>query len=1021
MRKFLREKQRRQGWWAVAALAGLSFALLAAGCEPRSVERKSVARLLSPAGEEIQYRPLVLPNQLKVMLVYDPRADRSAAAMSVGVGSLDDPPGRPGMAHFLEHMLFLGTKKYPQPGSYQKYLSSHGGGSNAYTADDHTNYFFSVSHEGFEEALDRFAHFFREPLFSEDYAEREVKAVDSEHSKNLESDYWRVLQVQRGAYDPAHPINRFSTGTQETLKGVGNAELRAYYRAQYSSNRMALAVVGNRGLDQLERMVKARFEQVPNRKLPRHRYPERYLQRKQALRILTVEPIADQRALVMEFPLPPTRQLYRSKPLHVLGHVLGHEGAGSLLSVLKKENLAASFSAGAGRSTADYSSFDLRISLTPEGLRRYREVLARVLGAIAGLRASGIPRYIFEEMRTMGEINYRYRPQVGASSQARSLAAQMRVYPLSELPKAARVVSEFDPQSLQKLLDAMIPENMLVTLIAKDQETDEVEPIYGSKYSYREFRGIVFQRLLAAHPDARWHLPAPNAYIPKRVALQSPSGPLKLSGTAFHQLRKNGLPRQLLAKLEKWRGTTFTGAGALLQMLKDELTDEERSRFSARILKDSLGLPVRLLQSDQAKIWVLPDWRFRQPKASIILKFNTERGYRNPREAMLAQLYESAIEEALNEFGYPIKIAGLSYSIEVVKAGVKLSFGGYSANMLALLEDIVGRLKRVSIDEDTFASLKERARRGIQNAKFAQPYRQARYYRKQLLVVPNFNRDALERELAGISLADVQEFAGALYKRIYVEGLVLGNLAPEIARASIRRAISSLGAKVLPKEKRLENEVRVLPQGSDYVFSERLRINNSFAGWYYQIGATNPRLRGAVLMISRPLREKFYFNMRTQQQLGYIVYAGMGQIKKTLSFNFLVQSGAYPAGELFQRMEAYIPKFVREYGQMPDEAFENYRRAVIEAKLRRSKNLMAAAGNLFWIAFENEEKFDHVSEDIRAVEALSRAEVEEILQNFLIGHGKRRLAIRLLRKEHPQGRSKGRPIQLPPETRAKAG
>ena len=1017
------DRRSWQAWLSRTALfsAVLLLVLAVTGCEPRPVERKSVQALLSPEREAASYRHLVLANRLKVILVSDPLADRSAAAMSVGVGSLDDPQGRAGMTHFLEHMLFLGTKKYPEPGAYQKYLSTQGGGSNAYTADDHTNYYFSVSHEGFEGALDRFAHFFRAPLFNEEYAGREVNAVNSEHSKNLENDYWRVLQVQRGVYEEGHPIGRFSTGTLETLKGVGNEELRAFYRAQYSSNRMALTLVGNRNLDELESMVRGRFEQVPNRNLPPHRYAEQYLKRVPALRLLSVEPIADQRALAIEFPLPPTQQMFRAKPLHLIGFVLGHEGEGSLLSLLKKENLAATLSAGAGQSTADYASFDLRIGLTPEGLRRYPEVLRLVLGAINGLKASGVPRHVFEENRAMAEINYRYRARQGAAGQARRLSALMRVYPLRELPKVAAMMTEFDAETISGLLARMTPDNMLVTLTAKGIETDKVEPIYGTKYTYREITGEAYRKLWSTRPDARWHPPVPNPYIPKRVALGEPSGRLKLADTTFHRLRMDGVPEGVRGKLEPLRGAIFNDAQALLARLEKELTPEERRRFAPRILKDSLGLPVKLMDNERAKIFYLPDWRFRQPKAEIILKFNTDLGYHNPREAVLGQLYQAGIEEALNEYGYPIRLAGLSYSIEMVKAGVTVDLGGYSANMLDLLEDIVGRLKRVPIDEKRFASLKERKRRALQNARFAQPFRQAQYYRNQLLVVPNFSRDALERELEGATLKDVQDFASRLFGKTYVQGVVFGNLSPAVLRPAIRRAIASLGGGVLPKARRLENEVRVLPLGSNYVFSDRLKINNSFAGLYYQIGRTNARLRGAALMISRPLREKFYFNMRTQQQLGYIVYAGMGQIKKTLSFNFLVQSGAYPADLLFKRMRAYIPRFVEAFGGMSDEAFENYRQAVIQAKLMRDKNFMEAAQGLFWIAFENDEKFDHVSEDIRAVEALTRQEVEEILQNFLLGRGKRRLAIRLIGKDHPQGRPEGRVISLPPATRAKAG
>ena len=72
------------------------------------------------------------------------------------LGSMNDPANLPGIAHFCEHMLFLGTEKYPVENDYSKFLSDHGGSSNAYTARDHTNYYFDVSPDALEPALDRY-------------------------------------------------------------------------------------------------------------------------------------------------------------------------------------------------------------------------------------------------------------------------------------------------------------------------------------------------------------------------------------------------------------------------------------------------------------------------------------------------------------------------------------------------------------------------------------------------------------------------------------------------------------------------------------------------------------------------------------------------------------------------------------------------------------------------------------------------------------------------------------------------
>ena len=112
---------------------------------------------------ERQYRRFILPNGMKVMLISDPTMQRGAAALSVGVGSLSDPPNRQGLAHFLEHMLFLGTQKYPEAGSYQKFVSTNDGYSNAFTAEEVTIYQFEIAPEQLKDALDRFNQFFVKP------------------------------------------------------------------------------------------------------------------------------------------------------------------------------------------------------------------------------------------------------------------------------------------------------------------------------------------------------------------------------------------------------------------------------------------------------------------------------------------------------------------------------------------------------------------------------------------------------------------------------------------------------------------------------------------------------------------------------------------------------------------------------------------------------------------------------------------------------------------------------------------
>ena len=125
--------------------------------------------------------------------------------------------------------------------------------------------------------------FFIEPLISVDGIARERQAVDSEHSKNLQSDQWRQQQLWHTVAAPGHPYARFFTGNLATLatdpesKGVDvHARLWDFYNAEYSAARMKLCVLGRESLDDLQVMVERMFSAVPDKRAllctssPRH-------------------------------------------------------------------------------------------------------------------------------------------------------------------------------------------------------------------------------------------------------------------------------------------------------------------------------------------------------------------------------------------------------------------------------------------------------------------------------------------------------------------------------------------------------------------------------------------------------------------------------------------------------------------------------------------------------------------------------------------------------------------------------
>merc|ERR1719458_1140407 len=183
-----------------------------------TAKARVVADVVKSQNDDRSYRGLVLENGMKVMLVSDPTTDMSAAALDVHIGHLSDPPDLPGLAHFCEHMLFLGSRKFPEEQEYRRYLSEHGGASNASTGSEHTNFYFDIAPESLTGALDRFSQFFLSPLFTESATDREVNAVNSEHEKNVPTDARRIRGVDKATVELNHVYSKFGTGSRITLE-----------------------------------------------------------------------------------------------------------------------------------------------------------------------------------------------------------------------------------------------------------------------------------------------------------------------------------------------------------------------------------------------------------------------------------------------------------------------------------------------------------------------------------------------------------------------------------------------------------------------------------------------------------------------------------------------------------------------------------------------------------------------------------------------------------------------------------
>ena len=464
--------------------------------------------------DDRNYRFLELSNGLKVLLVSDLGADKSAASMTVYRGSYQDPVGREGLAHFLEHMLFIGTEKYPEPDGYLQFVRANGGRSNAYTASDHTNYFFDIGSHAFREGFDRFAQFFIAPLFSRDYVEREKNAVNAEYQMQFKDDGWRANSVTKVALNPNHPQTRFNIGNLKTLSGDVHRDLLVFFEENYSSNQMGLAILTNQTLDEMESWIVEIVSEIRNRNLSSVEIVEPLFKSGTLPATLRHDNIKNIRRISYGFPLPSAKEKHRTKPLDYISNLIGHEGEGSLHEILVKKGWIESLFAGSVDYDETTSLFIVSVDLTKEGYSRIPSINRHLFDYLQMINLKEAERWRYEEQSTMAEIGFRFAEKMPAISSVQMLAPRLNDHPPELILSSPYLMKEFDKEMIDNYLAALTPENVLISISSPEFQGKEKEKNFS--VSFELDRNPI--ELDPIDPDFE-ELPKKNPFIPSALEL----------------------------------------------------------------------------------------------------------------------------------------------------------------------------------------------------------------------------------------------------------------------------------------------------------------------------------------------------------------------------------------------------------------------------------------------------------------------------------------------------------------------
>ena len=532
--------------------------------------------------DDRHYRYIILDNKLRVLLVSDSKTDKAAASLVVLRGQNHDPEEFAGLAHFLEHMLFIATEKYPTVDEYQKFISANGGSSNAYTAADHTNYFFDIQRDYFREGLDRFAQFFISPLLDPAYVEREKNAVHSEYQLQIKDDGWRGFSAIKAAMNPEYPGSRFHIGSLDTL-GEGVDEALARFREQqYSADQMILVALSHESLDSIESFVTTLFGAIENRDVGRAEVMPRAFLDKDLPLTLTYRSLRDSRRVTYNFPVPSTNLHYRQKPTLYITNLLGHEGDGSLHQRLKSEGWIENLAAGSNRIDPQNTLISIDIELTDDGAAHIQAITNLLFAYVDLLKANPPDAWRYAEQARVAELGFRFQEKSSPTGFVYRVGPMLELYPPEHVLSAPYLMEDFDPALINDYIELLNPDNLVMEIVGPDVETDRLEPWF--QVPYRIDHTTPQPRREA---NARLALPDANVFLPESLDLlnndQAGPSPVVDTSTISFWLDRDtefAVPRANLFLILGVRGGFATPIDIVMARLYQRLITDSRTELT---------------------------------------------------------------------------------------------------------------------------------------------------------------------------------------------------------------------------------------------------------------------------------------------------------------------------------------------------------------------------------------------------------------------------------------------------------
>ena len=815
--------------------------------------------IIKSPNDKCKYDYFELNNKLNVFIVEDSDVDIDCVALVVNIGYLYDTVA--GIAHFLEHMLFNGTKKYPNENEFMNYVSENGGSSNAYTAHDHTCYFYTVNSNVIIKSIDIFSDFFIDPLLSKDAVDREKEAVDAEHKKNMANDMWRFNDILRKVCLETHPLTKFGTGSSKSLDIPNiHKKVKDFFDTYYSADLMTVVIVTKQNISTIKNKIINILEKIPirNNKLNKIKYSGKIFDSPKLIKIC---PIKDIKKITIYWEIPSFHTTPMKSPIQFICHLLGNESKDSLYYILMKNSYINEISCGIFLTLIDKTIIHLDVTLTDYGFKKKEYILNFINSYIIFLKNSLETEHmekLFNEYQIINAFNFKYQTKQSSENKALELCSHFNQYKfnIKNILLIEHAYENYKPNIMNNLKKAFEPMNINNAIIIFCSRIYE-------KFDYNISEEYETKYLLTTYDDYKkikydFNLQSTNKYI----------------------------------------------------------------STSEKLININFKIPQKIDTTNIMAFW-FPTNIYNTINVSIEAKINLPLSVLDVKTNTILLLYFNSILNEINHEKYLCNIANYSINVQLVMGKLYISIYGNSNKIHKVCKLIIDSFFNSElINENSFNNAKNLLELTDVNNKYDAPYVKVGTFFNKIMHLNYYDYNDRLKIIDNIKLDSVKSIFNEIIKMNDVTLLVSGNSDKNLTNKIINiferfnsQNVYKYDDFVFDKHKNINKCETIYLKDQENIHENNKAVNYYIYISKIKLGKINDWYMHTCLLniLNKIISLDYFDTLRTKEKFGYIaggsVFTTGDKKYLTKYYSFLVQSPNKSIDEIIKRTDKFIIEF----------------------------------------------------------------------------------------------------------------